>query len=191
MAVDDTVVGESLVARSVSSPVGELVIVASRSGVRSIDWVESNVDPRLGSARREQVPYEGPTPILDDAQAQLEEYFDGRRRIFDLPLDPKGTTFQLAAWRVLSTIPFGETISYAHQARAMGDVRKARAVGGANGRNPIPIVVPCHRVIGSDGSLTGFAAGTGIKKYLLDFEQQVLGRGLALQARGSAPASCC
>jgi methylated-DNA-[protein]-cysteine S-methyltransferase len=108
--------------------------------------------------------------VLDAAQRQLLEYFDGRRTTFDLELDPVGTEFQLSAWRVLSGIPYGTTISYADQARALGDVRKARAVGGANGRNPIPIIVPCHRVIGSDGSLTGFAAGTDIKKFLLDFE---------------------
>jgi methylated-DNA-[protein]-cysteine S-methyltransferase len=96
------------------------------------------------------------------------------RTEFDLPLDAQGTPFQRSAWTALCTIPFGETVSYGEQARRLGDARKARAVGAANGRNPISIVVPCHRVVGSNGSLTGFAAGLDAKAWLLDHERRVL-----------------
>ncbi|MFM8857080.1 MAG: methylated-DNA--[protein]-cysteine S-methyltransferase [Actinomycetota bacterium] len=163
---------ETLLSREISSPVGALQLVASECGLRAIDV-------RLGHAGGADDPETGAemsppakSSILDEAERQLHEYFEGRRVVFEIPLDPVGTEFQLAAWRILSTIPYGTTISYADQARALGDVRKARAVGGANGRNPIPIIVPCHRVIGSDGSLTGFALGTDMKKSLLDFERR-------------------
>jgi methylated-DNA-[protein]-cysteine S-methyltransferase len=106
--------------------------------------------------------------------AQLEEYFAGRRQTFDLPLDPVGTSFQRAAWDALRTIDYGSTVSYGEQAARMGDRRKARAVGAANGRNPISIVVPCHRVVGADGALTGFAGGLETKAWLLDHERRVL-----------------
>ena len=99
-----------------------------------------------------------------------------------MPLDPHGTAFQLAAWKLLRTIPFGETVSYGEQARTMGDVRKARAVGAANGRNPLSIIVPCHRVVGSDGSLTGFGGGIEAKAWLLDHEKRVIA-GIARRRR--------
>ena len=101
---------------------------------------------------------------------QLAEYFAGKRRSFSLDLAPAGTEFQLAVWDVLRTIPYGSTISYGEQALRLGDVRKSRAVGAANGRNPISIVVPCHRVIGSDGTLTGYGGGLPRKKWLLEHE---------------------
>jgi methylated-DNA-[protein]-cysteine S-methyltransferase len=103
-------------------------------------------------------------------QAQLMEYFCGARRNFELPLDPEGTPFQLRVWRALCTIPYGETLSYGELARRLGLVGGARAVGLANGANPLPIVVPCHRVIGSDGTLTGFGGGLHIKRSLLALE---------------------
>ena len=105
--------------------------------------------------------------------AQLDEYFAGEREEFDLPLDPVGTDFQQSAWMALRTIPYGTTVSYGEQAARMGDRRKARAVGAANGRNPISIVVPCHRVVASNGALTGFAGGIDTKAWLLDHEQRV------------------
>ena len=108
---------------------------------------------------------------LTEAARQFDEYFAGERVSFDLPLDPVGTPFQLAVWEVLRTIPFGETISYGEQARRLGDRRKARAVGAANGRNPLAIIVPCHRVIGADGSLVGFASGLDAKRWLLAHER--------------------
>jgi methylated-DNA-[protein]-cysteine S-methyltransferase len=111
--------------------------------------------------------------VLVSTARQLDEYFAGTRQEFDLPLDPVGTAFQRQAWAVLRTIPFGERISYGEQARRLGDAHKARAAGAANGRNPISIVVPCHRVVGADGSLTGFAAGTDRKAWLLDHEAEV------------------
>jgi methylated-DNA-[protein]-cysteine S-methyltransferase len=113
--------------------------------------------------------------VLRAAVDQLRAYLDGDRRHFELPLDPVGTDFQQAVWKLLREIPYGTTISYGEQARRLGDARKARAVGGANGRNPIAIVVPCHRVVGADGTLTGFAAGTDRKRWLLDHETRVLG----------------
>ncbi len=110
-------------------------------------------------------------PLLENAARQLDEYFAGTRRAFDLPLDPVGTEFQRSAWAELSKIPFGETISYGEQARRLGDANKSRAVGAANGRNPISIIVPCHRVVGANGALTGFAAGLDVKEWLLQHER--------------------
>jgi methylated-DNA-[protein]-cysteine S-methyltransferase len=109
-------------------------------------------------------------PLLDLAKTQLQEYFAGRRQSFELPLDPVGTEFQKSAWRVLAKIPYGRTLSYGEQARRLGSAKKARAVGAANGRNPIFIIIPCHRVVGKDGSLTGFAGGVKLKSRLLRFE---------------------
>ncbi len=105
-----------------------------------------------------------------EVRKQLAEYFRGERRKFDLKLAPEGTPFQLAAWRQLRRIPYGKTISYGEQARRMGNPKAARAVGAANGENPISIIVPCHRVIGADGRLMGFGGGLGKKKRLLDLE---------------------
>lgn len=101
----------------------------------------------------------------------MDEYFAGRRQRFDLPLDPAGTAFQLAAWQVLRSIGYGQTITYGEQARRLGDPAKARAVGAANARNPLSIVVPCHRVVGASGALTGFAGGVDAKHWLLEFER--------------------
>lgn len=161
---------ETLQSRTMASPIGTLTLFASMKGVRAITC--GTEDPTsfsgLGSAL---IQKSGRSGVLDRAERQIGEYFSGKRRTFDIDLDPVGTEFQLAAWKVLSTIPYGHTITYGDQARALGDARKARAVGGANGRNPIPIIVPCHRVIGSDGSLTGFAIGTDVKKFLLELER--------------------
>lgn len=154
-----------LVRRTISSPIGPLVLVASATGLRAVDF---GLDPR-----RSDVP-EGDSPVLSAAADQLDEYFAGTRLDFDLPLEPVGTPFQVSVWKVLDTIPYGETISYGEQARRLGDARKARAVGGANGRNPLPIVVPCHRVIGTSGALTGFGGGLPIKERLLRHEREVM-----------------
>lgn len=117
------------------------------------DWIESPADPVLAATRQ-----------------QVDGYFAGRRRDFDLPLQPAGTPFQLRAWEALRAIPYGHTISYAEQAAQLGQPTATRAVGAANGRNPIVIVIPCHRVVGSDGALTGFAAGLARKQELLRLE---------------------
>jgi methylated-DNA-[protein]-cysteine S-methyltransferase len=113
---------------------------------------------------------EGDHPLLRETARQLAEYFAGARRVFDLPLAPRGTAFQCDVWTTLATIPFGETISYAQLASRVGKPTAVRAVGAANGRNPLPIVLPCHRVIGADGSLTGFGGGLPTKQFLLQLE---------------------
>lgn len=146
----------------VPSPIGPLRLVASPNGLRQIEFSPlSAPDPEWTAES---------TPVLSEVARQLNEYFAGSRRSFDLPLEPSGTDFQQSVWKVLRGIPFGQTISYGEQARRLGDAKKARAVGSANGRNPLPIVVPCHRVIGTNGSLTGFAGGMDAKKWLLTHE---------------------
>jgi methylated-DNA-[protein]-cysteine S-methyltransferase len=114
----------------------------------------------------------GSNSVIESTTQQLDEYFAGTRHEFDVPLDAVGTEFQQSVWQVLRSIPYGETMSYGEQATVLGDPNKARAVGTANGRNPISIVVPCHRVIGANGSLTGFAGGMKAKKFLLDLEKK-------------------
>lgn len=145
------------------SPVGRLLLVAGGEALVAIDLPGAELAGRRG-------PVTPGHPVLARAAAQLAEYFAGRRRAFDLPLAPAGTPFQRAVWSALAAIPFGETCSYAELARAVGRPRAVRAVGAANGRNPLPIVLPCHRVIGSDGSLTGYAGGLGMKRRLLALE---------------------
>jgi methylated-DNA-[protein]-cysteine S-methyltransferase len=155
---------------TIDSPVGKLRLIAGERGLRAVLWGAEDV-ARIASIDEADL-IEGTTAVLDEAATQLEEYFAGSRREFDLPLDPLGTPFQQSAWMVLRTIPYGKTMSYGQQARQLGDPNKARAVGAANGKNPLSIVVPCHRVIGSGGQLTGFAAGVEIKSWLLDHERQ-------------------
>ncbi|MDR2209882.1 MAG: methylated-DNA--[protein]-cysteine S-methyltransferase [Spirochaetaceae bacterium] len=116
----------------------------------------------------------GETPVLKRAAAQLTGYFSGKRKVFDLPLTLKGTAFQVSVWRALQSIPAGETRSYEDVAVQIGNPKACRAVGMANNRNPIAIIVPCHRVIGKDGGLTGYGGGLEIKQYLLDLERQHL-----------------
>jgi methylated-DNA-[protein]-cysteine S-methyltransferase len=160
-----------LYAAITDSPVGVLTIVASDRGLRAILW-PGDTDGRvpIGSATNDPEH-----PVIAATIDQLVDYFAGERTEFELPLDPVGTPFQQSAWNTLRTIPYAETISYGEQAARMGDRRKARAVGAANGRNPISIVVPCHRVVGTSGSLTGFAAGIETKAWLLDHERRVAG----------------
>ncbi len=160
---------ETLYVDRCPSPVGELTIVVSERGLRALLW-ESE---RVGRVRFEATIVEEPTALSRQVARQLGEYFEGTRTSFDLALDPSGTEFQKRAWAALRDIPYGETVSYGEQARRLGDVGLARAVGAANGRNPISIIVPCHRVIGSTGSLTGFAAGLDAKRYLLGLEKGV------------------
>jgi methylated-DNA-[protein]-cysteine S-methyltransferase len=150
------------------TPIGTLVLAADAEGLRHIEF-PSNRHP---VNRAGWVPgAEGAAAeILAITAQQLREYFDGVRRDFDLPLMPRGTEFQLQDWRALATIPFGATWSYGELARAIGKPDAMRAVGAANGRNPLPIVLPCHRVIGADGSLTGFGGGLPIKEALLRLE---------------------
>lgn len=159
----------------VDTPIGTLEIVANESHITEVIFFGGIIEP-------------GPTPtsfegphVIHEAIDQLRAYFDGRLTRFDLPLAPAGTEFQRAAWQALREIPFGETITYGEQARRIGRPTATRAIGAANGRNPIPVIVPCHRVIGSDGSLTGFALGTDVKRHLLEHEKRV-----RVQRRGAA-----
>jgi len=173
----------TLAATHMPSPIGTLTIVAHDTAVVAIRWdtdgddadpdAHNPVDRRLGDPAHWVEVDPSSHPVLAAAVAQLGEYFSGRRTEFDLPIDPVGTDFQRRAWRELEQIPFGETITYGEQAVRLGDRNKTRAVGSANGKNPIPIVVPCHRVVGADGTLTGFAGGLDTKAWLLDHELQV------------------
>ena len=151
------------------SPVGTLTLVASASGLRAVIWPGERAG-RVGLAGT--TPTSGEAPVLAAATTQLDEYFAGTRTTFDLPLDLRGTAFQLAAWQALREIPYGETRTYAEQAARLGRPAAVRAVGAANGRNPLSIVLPCHRVVGSDGALRGFAGGIEAKAALLAFEQR-------------------
>ncbi len=112
------------------------------------------------------------TKLLLEAKKQLEEYFEGKRKVFDLPLEQKGTEFQKKVWNALKEIPYGETRTYKEVAKMLGNEKASRAVGMANNKNNIPIIVPCHRVIGSNGKLVGYALGLDMKKYLLDLEKK-------------------
>jgi methylated-DNA-[protein]-cysteine S-methyltransferase len=169
-----TTTRRQLARTSMTSPIGELTILASDDAVVAIRWDHEPFDARLNGDIVDVA--HGEHAVLDEAVRQLDEYFDGERREFDLPLEPNGTPFQREAWTALRAIPFGETISYGEQARRLGDRNKSRAVGAANGKNPIPIVVPCHRVVASNGHLTGFAGGLDVKAWLLDHELRVRAR---------------
>lgn len=152
---------------TVESPVGKLRLFATDAGLRAVLWPQNDHE----QLRAEAEPVERANhPVLVRAANQLEEYFSNRRRVFDVPLDPVGTPFQLQAWSQLRAIPYGTTRTYGEQAAAMGRPTASRAVGAANGRNPLSIFVPCHRVIGANGSLTGFAGGLEIKRFLLALE---------------------
>jgi methylated-DNA-[protein]-cysteine S-methyltransferase len=146
-----------------SSPIGTLRLVSEGQSITRIEFPGFE-----GDDAGEAAPDE---PVLIDCAAQLQEYFEGRRSRFDLPLAALGTEFQREVWRALQEIPYGEVCSYGDIARTVGRPKAVRAVGAANGRNPLPIVVPCHRVVGSDGSLTGFAGGLDIKRWLLGREK--------------------
>ncbi len=151
------------------SPVGKLTLVASDEGLAAILWEND----RPGRVRLDIGAEDAMHPVLAETGRQLDEYFDGRRQQFALPLDMSGTTFQRKVWNALLTIPFGETRSYKDVARQVGNPAAVRAVGAANGRNPVSIVTPCHRVVGSTGKLTGFAGGLDVKARLLELERRV------------------
>jgi methylated-DNA-[protein]-cysteine S-methyltransferase len=150
----------------VDSPVGKLTLGASNTGLAAVLW--DNDRPQVVSLTRAAESHEH--PVLVETARQLEEYFAMARKSFDLPLDFGGTEFQRKVWNALLTIPYGETRSYGQIARQIGHPDAVRAVGAANGKNPISIVVPCHRVIGSTGSLTGFGGGLSAKAQLLELE---------------------
>ena len=152
----------------VPSPVGPLLLAADDSGLRHIEFMNGRYEVRPDSSwRNDAAPFREPV-------RQLQAYFAGELETFDLQLAPRGTTFQLAVWHRLCEIPYGETISYGELARRLGNPNASRAVGLANGSNPIPIVIPCHRVIGSNGKLTGYGGGLPIKEKLLALERRQL-----------------
>ena len=156
----------ALVRRDYESPVGRLTLVGSDRGLRAILWPEE----RVGRVDLGIDPVEGHHPTLDQTADQLDEYFRGERNEFDLALDPAGTPFQREVWDALGRIPFGHTRTYGELADELGRPGAARAVGAATGLNPISVVIPCHRLVGADGSLTGFAGGLDTKRWLLDHE---------------------
>jgi methylated-DNA-[protein]-cysteine S-methyltransferase len=158
------VTGARLRRASVTTPIGTLTLVASTAGLREVRWAD-----RPAPAAVEEDPA---LPVLERAASELVAYFDGGLRRFEVPLDLVGTEFQRRAWHRLATIPYGTTTTYGALAERDGDRARARAVGAANGANPVPIVLPCHRVVGADGSLTGFGGGLEVKRYLLDHESR-------------------
>lgn len=150
--------------KKIKSPIGILTLIANEKSLIAL-YIADEDAPLVEAALKNEKH-----PVLIKAEAQLKEYFSGKRLIFDLPLNPKGTEFQNKAWRALSKIPYGDIWSYGKQAQFLKAPNAQRAVGGANGRNPIPIIIPCHRVIGSTGKLTGFSGGMEIKIFLLKLE---------------------
>jgi len=158
----------SLSYKIIPSPVGKLKLVASDKGLVAILWENDN--PRRVLLK--DMATNESHPILLETERQLGEYFAGKRSTFSVALDARGTRFQKSVWDALLGIPFGETRSYGQLASQLGNPRASRAVGAANGRNPVSIIVPCHRVIGSSGKLTGFAGGLERKTYLLELENQ-------------------
>lgn len=154
-------------AKTMSSPVGTLTLVARGDALCAILW-ENDRPGRVPLDTLCEAPDDG---VLREAERQLEAYFAGELRAFSLPLSFAGTEFQKSVWQALLTIPYGETRSYGEIARQIGRPKAVRAVGAANGRNPISIVAPCHRVVGQDGTLTGFAGGLAAKEHLLTLER--------------------
>ena len=156
----------------IESPIGQLTLIASGKGLCGLYFSCSDSQRYFARMVEEgTLVADDKHKLLSRAQEQLKEYFAGKRKKFDIPLDMQGTVFQINAWRQLQQIPYGKTISYGEQAARMGDAKKARAAGMANGRNPIAIIVPCHRVIGSNGTLTGFGGGLKTKEFLLELER--------------------
>lgn len=156
----------NLSSKTTDTPVGVLKLVANDHGLQAILWPHE----KPNRVRFAELAEERSNSILIEAERQLHEYFAGKRRSFTVPLDMQGTTFQRNVWEALLRIPFGETRSYLQLAHELGVPKATRAVGAANGRNPLSIMVPCHRVIGSSGKLTGFAGGLETKAYLLQLE---------------------
>ena len=156
----------SLSYKFVESPIGNLKLVASEQGLVAILWEQEN--PRR--VRLDDLVENAQQPILKQTEAELKEYFAGKRTEFTVPLDMRGTRFQKQVWEALLGIPYGETRTYGQLANQLGNPRATRAVGAANGRNPVAIIAPCHRVIGFSGKLTGFAGGLEAKAHLLNLE---------------------
>ena len=157
--------------RTCEAPFGVVTVIGSNFGIR---FVMFSNDAHPKPLEKLHISDTDIHDSVNDAVIQLDEYFAGSRRDFELPLDLQGTEFQVAAWNALAEIPYGRTASYGQQAASIGRPKAVRAIGGANGRNPVAIVLPCHRIVGADGSLTGFGGGIEVKKWLLDHEQSTL-----------------
>lgn len=160
------------------SPIGDLMIVSSDEGISSLWFVDQGKrDEIIKKLEKESGSWliEGSNDIIINAKKQLKEYFDGNRTEFKLPLDINGSNFQITVWNLLKKIPFGKTKSYLQMAKDYGDTNSIRAIAHANGENPVGIIIPCHRVIGSKGEMTGYAGGIWRKEWLLEHEQKVLG----------------
>lgn len=166
-------------AAHITTPLGPMVACASDGGVCLLEFSDQkNLEPTLVTLKKllnAEIVYAN-HPLLEDLQRQLGEYFNGQRTVFDLLIDLPGTDFQRASWQELMQVPYGTTKSYSQQALAMGNPAAVRAVARANGMNRISIVIPCHRIIGANGALTGYAGGLARKKWLLEMEQQRLGQ---------------
>ena len=160
---------------SLPTPIGELILLGDEHGLAELRFPESR-------APAPPAPSGCQSPVLGEARAQLAAYFAGERRAFELALAPTGSPFFLRVWEAVLAIPFGETRTYGQIAAQLGQPRAGRAVGLANGRNPVPIIVPCHRLVGADGSLTGYGGGLERKRWLLDHEARVA----ATESLGSA-----
>lgn len=160
---------EILYTHEVASPCGFLTLTASDDALLGVAFENNRGDVHLGVDSTVRAPEH---PILAAAAKQLAEYFAGTRKDFTLPLSPRGTKFQMSAWKALQAIPYGATRSYLEQAMMVGGKNHTRAVGGANGKNPIAIIIPCHRVIGKSGELTGFGGGLAVKARLLELEKK-------------------
>ena len=156
---------------TIEAPFGVVTVIGSDLGIRFVMFANDAHPKPLEKLQISDTEIHG---SVNDAITQLEEYFAGSRHDFELSLDLQGTEFQVAAWNALADIPYGRTASYGQQAASIGRPKAVRAIGGANGRNPVAIVLPCHRIVGADGSLTGFGGGIEVKKWLLDHEQSML-----------------
>jgi methylated-DNA-[protein]-cysteine S-methyltransferase len=160
--VSSALQAQALCAQACPTPIGTFALIGSSQGLRELRWSCDGLE------------IDEQCEVLDEAAQQMSDYFAGTRTTFSVPLDLVGTPFQLRAWHALAEIPFGTTVSYADQASRIGHPTAIRAVGAANGRNPVAIFLPCHRIIGSDGSLTGFGGGLERKRYLLEHEASQL-----------------
>lgn len=142
--------------------IGKIKIEENGMAITKVEFIGKDIQEEIGNE----------TELLKETIKQLEEYFEGKRNFFDLPLEPKGTEFQKKVWKTLIEIPYGETRSYGDIAKIIGNEKASRAVGMANNKNPIPIIIPCHRVIGANGKLVGYAGGLDLKMKLLELEKQ-------------------
>ncbi len=151
-----------------SSPIGELLLVGSEEGLEEIRF------PIKLRNNQPEPDWENDPAFFKEPLQQLSQYFSGRLKVFTIKLNPTGTHFQKKVWQELENVPFGQTASYAEIAKRLNNPKACRAVGGANGKNPTPIIVPCHRIIGKDGSLTGFGGGLDVKEFLLQHEKELM-----------------